>query len=266
MNRNHIFDSFYVNLAKEYMDKKANEAISLRDLPCDETQQARFWWRVDWNDDTVWIVVESNKDKENEKDSTEQAAQVKFLINCIERDTSKKVVIKVLRSFETFEATYPFLTKAKRTTPLYQFDKLRLAPHYPNVILPDRLYLGDHESSSSPYIFRDLQLTHVVNVAFSGVNNCFEDITEFFSKKLKGKNLDETTMEYLKTNKIEYCSIAIGDLESADIKQYFTHVFDFIRLKKKFFFTKKKKIRILYIKISIFMLVLFLFSFGRWSD
>ncbi|ETO35988.1 hypothetical protein RFI_01070, partial [Reticulomyxa filosa] len=217
----HVFGSYQLEVTKDYVKEKTNPAwVKLQDLPCDEEQKTSYKEQMNWFVRYVWVVVE--------KDWKEETKQVilPFLVTSIKK-SRRTCVVKILNGLSEFKEMYPFLMLTFNDTYFSVMmlhsskilSSIRVVPHYPNVIIPGKLYLGDAKSSAEGYIFKDLRLTHVVNTASRDVTNYFQDIT-ILSNDFKD-DFDNTTLEYLNQTKISYCNIEINDSQDVDIKQYF---------------------------------------------
>lgn len=103
-------------------------------------------------------------------------------------------------SFDKFQSRFPFYCNNLNNDQLS--DKIN--EQYPNIIIPNRLYLGDATQSQNKIVINDLNITHILNVT-KDWNNKFENDTN-----------------------IKYLRIAINDNETDDIFQHFENAIDFI--------------------------------------
>ncbi|ETO17694.1 hypothetical protein RFI_19622 [Reticulomyxa filosa] len=245
----HVLGSYHLNVTLEYVNGKASVSwVALKDLPCEESRKGQYNKEVLHRSQSLFWIIHDNHNNEKSRATINE-----FLTQCIKKSHADSC-IKTLESFETFQTTYPFLTKSSKQSSLFS-SMFNTVPHYPTVIIPNQLYLGEFESSCDSYVFRDLQLTHVVNVAFGQIANAFEFASPFRTSSVlslpnTGKSLlsspspssssssssslllpsssSSFTESQSSLHKVEYCSIEIEDSEDVNIKEHFEQIFAFI--------------------------------------
>ncbi|ETO15405.1 hypothetical protein RFI_21961 [Reticulomyxa filosa] len=208
----HILGSYHLTISNTSRPKSIEDLIS-------NDKQREHYVEVAHLTHKFWIIADNTKSNKTIEED------ILVFVTCIKK-LDNNCNVKMLDSFHSFQSSYPFLIESLTKEVLEELPAPSKIPHYPNAILPNQLYLGDMDSCSQGYIFKDLCLTHVLNVAAAHVANHFEDMSILPDKVIT--KMSKSALQYLQTNKITYYSVAIDDLEDIDIKKHFGKVLDFI--------------------------------------
>ena len=243
----HIYKAIHVSMEPIYLEPQTKDDIitNVSQLICSHPQKLKIVYGK--------LVILYGDSDTNEK-------YYNFLLQLIDKQNCGNFKYFVLKhTFNEFQSQYPYLcvwdekiiNTSSINKPLFnqkyidndendeskkeleesnittykRYNRLLLECGYPNIIFPNKLYIGDGRQAMNWTVIYNLKITHILNVTRLVPNQFNGD--ENNMKQIKNDLLPSVYKYFLKYP-VKYLQLKLLDIDKESFEPYFDSAFEFI--------------------------------------